>query len=193
MLTIILHLLFAPAQVTDLQATALTDSAVVLQWTEVRSSTTAIPRYVVRYDSLGKFQWSAEKDVVTTGCAAPIVGATATGGRLHACVLWDLAPNTAYQVQLVAYTGTLNSGAVFGPLSNIVTVTTAERIGPMLVSRPRFLIDTAFVDGIAVSTYPGIYKGRYPIHGSFNLGSYAITGYWGDSITARGYLLVTKP
>jgi fibronectin type III domain protein len=132
----------APAGVTDLKAFAVSDSAVVLTWTEVASGTSAIPRYLVRYDSLGAFQWSSAPDVLTGNCGAPIVATRATGGRLRACLLTGLAPGVAYQVQMVAYTGTLNTTAVFGPLSNIVDVTTMQRVGPMLVWRTGMYRDT---------------------------------------------------
>src|SRR6185295_17975931 len=89
----------APAGVTDLTARPLTDSAVVLQWTEVRSSSTAIPRYVVRYGPLGAFQWATSPDILAGGCGAPIVGSNPTGGRSHASVLGGLNPNQAYQFQ----------------------------------------------------------------------------------------------
>src|SRR5882724_9426911 len=71
----------APAGVTDLTARALTDSAIVLQWTEVRSSNTSIPRYVLRYGPSSAFSWGTTTDVLTMGCGAPIVGANTTGGR----------------------------------------------------------------------------------------------------------------
>lgn len=181
----------APAAVTDLSARPLTDSAIVLQWTEVRSSTTAIPRYAVRYGPLGKFSWSTATDLLTTGCGAPIVGANATGGRLHACVVWNLLPNVAYQFQMVAYTGTLNSTAVFGPLSNIAEATTMTRVGPMLVSRPRMILDSLTVAAASLEDWG---TQRYPLAGRFVFGDRL--AYFYDStgvLAARGYLLVTKP
>jgi len=183
------ELLLAPAGVTDLRATALTDSAIILQWTEVRSSSTAIPRYVIRYDSLGKFEWSTHPDVLTGGCAAPIVGANATGGRLHACVVWDLKPHLAYEFQMVAYTGTLNSTAVFGPLSNIARVTTMERVGPILLWRPPIFPDT--IRGVQRLSVDG--WGTWPFYVRTTYGDYR--GTLEDStgaIVAHGYLVVTK-
>jgi len=181
----------APAGVTDLTARALTDSAIVLQWTEVRSSSTSIPRYVVRYDLSRAFSWGTAQDLLTMGCGAPIVGANTTGGRFHACVIWNLLPNKAYQFQMVAYTGTLNSTAVFGPLSNIAEATTMTRVGPMLVSRPRMFRDSVT---IASASIPDFGEPHYPLAGRFQLGDRL--AYFYDSagaLTARGYLLVTQP
>src|SRR5437899_10555366 len=121
----------APAAVTDLRALALSDSSVVLTWTEVRSSTTGIPRYVVRYGNATVapfFSWATSADVLTGGCAAPIVGSNATGGRPHACGLTGLTTNHAYDFQILPYTGVLNSTAVFGPLSNVAEATTMLRV-----------------------------------------------------------------
>jgi hypothetical protein len=186
----------APGAVTDLRIAAVTDTSAVLAWTEVRSSTTAIPRYVVRYGNAASFTWSASQDLLATGCAAPIVGSNTSGGRPHACILTGLLPGRAYAFQMVAYTGVLNSTAVFGPLSNIATVTTdgpRTTLGPLTIIGPPIPVDTSYVEAVAVSTYPGIFNGRYPIRGSFNLGTYTLTAFVGDSITARGYLLVVKP
>jgi hypothetical protein len=190
--------LAAPAAVTDLRASALSDSAVVLQWTEVRSSTTAIPRYVVRFDSAHgtastpQFIWGANADVLTGGCAAPIVGATATGGRAHACVLAGLGPTTMYRFQMVAYTGTLNtSTAVFGPLSNVDSATTMTRTGQVLVWRPKLDSDSFHLRGAWISAYP---YDTFPLRGWWNYGVYQLAAF-GDSgeVVARGYLWVAKP
>jgi len=57
-----------------------------------------------------------------TSCGAPVYGSTAGGGRTRSCVLKGLLPGRVYSFQLVPYTGTLNSNAVFGPFSNIAKV-----------------------------------------------------------------------
>lgn len=183
----------APAGVTDLSARALTDSAIVLQWTEVRSSNTSIPRYVVRYDSLRKYSWNTATDLLTMGCGAPIVGANTTGGRFHACVVWNLKPDIAYRFQMVAYTGTLNSTAVFGPLSNIAEATTMTRIGPMLVQRPRInKADSVFLRQVWFGA-SGYAQDTFPLRGWFSQGDYPVLAFVNDSVVLKGYLLVTRP
>ena len=102
-----------------------------------------------------------------------------------------LAPATGYYVQIVAYTGTLNVNATFGPLSNLVQATTAERVGPMQVSRPRMLLDTVAVAAVEVTDFAGT---RFPLRGTFRLGDRLAVFY--DSLgvpAALGYLLVVKP
>lgn len=182
----------APAGVKDLRVSAVTDTTAVLTWTEVSTGGTGTARYVIRFGPLGAFAWGTASDVVTGGCAAPVYGSTGGGGRTRSCVLGGLAPNVAYTVQLVAYTGVLNSTAVFGPFSNLATVVTAQRIGPMLVLRPRMLLDTL---DIAEASLPYDFgPRRYPIHGRFPSGDRVASFY--DStgtLIAFGYLLLVKP
>jgi len=182
----------APAGVTDLRVSAVTDTTAVLTWTEAASGTSAVARYVVRFGPLAGFAWGARPDVVTGGCAAPVYGSTAAGGRTRSCVLGGLQSNVAYRFQLVAYTGVLNSTAVFGPFSNTVDATTAQRIGPMLVLRPRMLLDTL---AIAAASLPYDFgPSRYPVRGRFPAGDRIASFY--DStgaLIAWGYLLIVRP
>ena len=180
-----------PARVTDLRVSAVTDTTAVLTWTEVSTGGTGVARYVVRYGVPG-FAWSSATDVTIGGCAAPVYGSTAGGGRTRSCVLGALQPNLAYEVQLVAYTGVLNSTAVFGPFSNKATIITAQRIGPMLVLRPRMSLDTL---AIAEASLPYDFgPRRYPMRGRFPAGDRVASFY--DStgaLVALGYLLLVRP
>ena len=181
-----------PAQVTDLRVVAATDTSLVLTWTEVSSGLTVPAKYVMRVDTLGAqgFQWWTVPDVTTGGCAAPLYGATAAGGRVHACVLGGLMARRAYQVQVVAYTGTLGS-ATFGPFSNLAIGPTATRVGAMLVSRPPMNLDSVDIAAASITDYGVV---RFPLRGRFRFGDRQATFY--DSlgvVVARGYLMVTKP
>lgn len=192
----------APGRVTDLRVAAATDTSLVLTWTEVASSTSAIARYVVRVDT-APFPWYTRPDVTTGGCAAPVYGSTAAGGRTRSCVLGSLAARRQYYVKLTAYTGTLNSTAVFGPESNLVTATTAVRVGPMLVHRPPMALGVPanpstgqLLDSVTVAAASLSYFGptRFPLRGRFLFGDGTATFY--DStgaVVARGHLLVVKP
>lgn len=189
--TALLNLPTAPGQVTTLAIVAQTDTSLVLTWTEVASSTTAINRYAVRY-SKPPINWPALSDVTTGNCGAPVYGSTAAGGRTRSCVLTGLQPNTLYEVQVIAYTGVLNSTAVFGSVSNIATGITAERVGPLMVVRPRIALG---VIGPLRSVEMGsLGVWRWPISMGWYAGSYPVV--FRDSLdTARayGYLLITKP
>jgi hypothetical protein len=162
-----------------------------LTWTEVNSGLTSIAKYVVRFGVFESFAWYAVSDVKTGGCGAPVYGSTAGGGRTRSCIVGGLIPHRAYRFQLTAYTGTLNTNAVFGPLSNVAEATTAQRVGPMLVVRPTVTLgDTIVLQGAWISAYPD----TFPLRGRWLTGDYALTGF-GDSnrVIARGYLLVVKP
>lgn len=185
----------APAGVTDLRVVAATDTSLVLTWTEVSSSLTSVAKYVVRLDTLGaRFaDWGVEPEVHTGGCAAPVYGSTAGGGRTRSCVLDGLKPHQRYDVALRAFTGTMNLNAVYGPVSNIATGVTAQRIGPMLVSRPRINP----LDTIEIATASSPYDfgdRRYPLHGKFPAGDRVASFY--DStgtLTAFAYCLLVRP
>lgn len=186
----------APAGVTDLRATPLSDSALVLTWTEVNSSISVPARYAVRVDSTFRtaadFPWGTTKDVVTGGCAAPVVGQTAGGGKPHACVLAGLRPHRQYSVRLISYTGTLNVSAVFGPTSNVAVATTAQRIGPMLVIRPPMFLDTI---AIAQASLPYDFgPTRFPVRGRFPAGD-RVASFFDSTgaLVAYGYLLLVQP
>jgi len=182
----------APSQVTTLRVSAVTDTTAILTWTEVSSNGSGIARYVVHYGSAASYSWIASPDVTAGGCAAPVYGSTGGGGRTRSCVLGGLTSNTYYSFQVVSYTGVLNSTAIFGPLSNVVSAATAQRIGPMLVIRPRMMLDTLIVAEASLPYDFG--PQRYPIHGRFPAGDRVASFY--DStgaLVAWGYLLLVKP
>lgn len=181
----------APGAVTDLRVSMVSDTAVTLTWTEVSSSITVPAKYVLRYGFAGAFQWGGTPDVLTGGCSAPVYGSTAGGGRTRSCVLGGLLPNRAYEFQLVAYTGTLKVNAIFGPLSNLATATTASRYGPLVVWRPRMFLDSVFLTAASVDDFGEI---RFPLRGRFRMGDRRVTFYDSSgAVVAVGYVVVTAP
>lgn len=183
----------APGRVSDLRVSAVTDTTAVLTWTEVSTGATGIAKYVVRFGPVASFAWGSSADIVTGGCAAPVYGSTAGGGRTRSCVLGGLQARRGYGVQIVAYTGTLNTNAIFGPFSNVATIVTAERVGPMLVQRPGLnMADSVFMRAVWFSA-PGYSQDTLPLRGWFNVGAYTALGFFGDSVVLKGYLLVTRP
>jgi hypothetical protein len=107
-----------PSAVTDLEVTGATETALTLRWTAVTDGDGGSAKYTVRYGS-PSIQWSAAhatEIAVPAGQAGTSITYTYSG----------LAPGTGYQFQLVSYRGTLNAGAVFGPVSNVVAATTDD-------------------------------------------------------------------
>lgn len=184
---------FAPGRVSDLRVSAVTDTSAVLTWTEVSTGGTGIAKYAVRFGDLATYGWPNVADVTTGGCGAPVYGSTAGGGRTRSCVLGGLASNRSFRFQVIAYTGVLNTTAVFGPLSNIAEGRTAQRQGPLVVTGGPEAGDSVFLETLRASGYSGWTGGRYPIRGWAPLGLTTLTGYVGDSVVVRGYLFVVRP
>jgi Bacterial Ig-like domain (group 2)/Fibronectin type III domain len=112
-----------PGQVTDLAVTSTDTSSATLRFTEVDDGTGAPARYQIRYyEGVMGWNWGAATPV-SEGTCADVVEGTSIGGT-RSCTVSNLAASTRYDVQLVAYRGVLNAGAVHGLLSNLATGTT---------------------------------------------------------------------
>jgi len=112
-----------PATVTDLTVTAVADTTATLTWTEVASGVAGVSAaYALRHGPASGFAWWLLSDEARGSCAAPIAGQGV--GIKRSCLVIGLTPSTAYSFQVVAFTGTLNSNAVFGNVSNVTTATT---------------------------------------------------------------------
>src|SRR3989442_5781741 len=110
-----------PGTVADLAVTGVMDSSVTLAFTEVTDGTGLPASYDVRW-AAGALTWSAAPAVAQGSCKVLLAG-TVIGAR-RSCTVLRLAAAKAYQVQLVAFRGTLNVNAVFGGLSNIASAPT---------------------------------------------------------------------
>ena len=117
-----------PGKVTDLAVAATIDSGVTLSFTEVTDGAAKPAKYDVRYRT-GKFSWSTAASVTRGTCATPMAGSAI--GAKRTCTVLGLKPATAYTFQLVAFRGTMNLNAVYGPLSNIVSATTKPAVAPV--------------------------------------------------------------
>jgi uncharacterized protein YjdB len=108
----------APGTVNDLAVDSVTDSSVVLVFTEVADGMGRPAQYDVRYAPT-PIAWGA----------TPVRGATISAKRT--CTVLGLAAATQYDFQLVAFRGVLRQSAVFGELSNIATATTGGSTAPV--------------------------------------------------------------
>lgn len=115
-----------PGAVNDLQVAQTTSNSATLSFTQVGDGSGQPARYIVRHSS-GPAHWGEAADVTQGTCALPLQG-TATSGTLT-CTASALSPGTDYRFQLIAYRGTLNVDAVFGPLSNVASGATAAAGG----------------------------------------------------------------
>ena len=108
-------------QIADFRVTVVNATDVTLAWTEVDDGTGAPATYDVRV-AAGQINWGSAVSVTSGTCSSAVAGTTI--GATKTCTVTGLSTTTAYQFQAVPYRGTLGSGAVFGPLSNIVDATT---------------------------------------------------------------------
>jgi uncharacterized protein YjdB len=112
----------APGTVTDLSVTSIADTTATLSFTQVSDGTGAPASYEVRFMPGASVTWGAATAVPRGTCAPPLAG-TAIGAKLS-CTVNGLTPSTEYSFELVAFRGTLNVNAVFGPLSNVIDPST---------------------------------------------------------------------
>ena len=117
-----------PATVANLAVSAVTDSSVTVSFTEVTDGTGQPASYEMRW-AAGTISWGSATSVARGSCATPVAGTAI--GAMRTCTVLGLAPSTAYQLQLVAFRGTLNVNAVFGALSNLASGTTAASTAPV--------------------------------------------------------------
>lgn len=115
----------APGAVTDLSASAATDSSVALSFTEVTDGTGLPASYEIRY-APGTLSWGTAAPVVSGTCGTPLAGTTV--GARRSCTVTGLSSGTSYQFAIVAFRGTLNQNAVFGALSNVATGLTIAQV-----------------------------------------------------------------
>src|SRR5258705_74315 len=117
-----------PALVSDLAVASVTANGLTLAFTEVNDGTGQPAKYDIRY-AAGTIAFGAATDVTQGTCVRPVLG-SAIGAR-RTCTILGLSAGTSYQVQLVSYRGILDSNAVFGPLSNVASGTTAASTAPV--------------------------------------------------------------
>jgi len=110
--------------VTDLSVTAMTDTSVMLAFTELDDGTGLPASYDVRY-AVAPLSWGSAASLSRGTCSTPAAG-SAIGAR-HTCTVLGLAADTGYQFQLVAFRGLLETpSTVFGGLSNVAKIGSAQ-------------------------------------------------------------------
>jgi hypothetical protein len=107
--------------VADLRAQDIQSTQVTLAWTEVDDGAGSPAKYQVRQGS-PTIDWGSAPAVSNGTCAGVVTGSSI--GATKTCTVTSLTNATIYQFQLVPYRGTLGVDAVFGPLSNVLQVTT---------------------------------------------------------------------
>ncbi|MBI5543750.1 MAG: fibronectin type III domain-containing protein [Deltaproteobacteria bacterium] len=104
-----------PGSIANLAVRGTTTSSVTLSFTEVSDGAGQPASYEVRY-SQPPLSWGSATQVQGT-CSAPLAGQSI--GATRTCTVEGLSEATSYEFQLVAFRGTFQVNAVFGPLSNV--------------------------------------------------------------------------
>jgi len=116
-----------PGRVSDLAVTSTTISSATLSFTEVGDGTGSPADYVVRFQ-VSPLDWGTATDVSSGTCSVPLGGGSV--GSTRTCTVSNLAPDTNYQFQLVAYRGSYPSDMVYGDLSNVASGSTPAEPDP---------------------------------------------------------------
>ncbi|MBI5544433.1 MAG: fibronectin type III domain-containing protein [Deltaproteobacteria bacterium] len=111
-----------PAAVTNLAVVATTSNSATLSFDEVGDGLGHPASYYVRF-SRPPMEWGAATTVSQGTCSTPMAGQSI--GASRNCTVEGLSPAATYEFQLVAFRGTLNLDAAFGPLSNLARGATA--------------------------------------------------------------------
>ena len=121
----------SPASITNLGVSAIASTSVVLSFTEVDDGAGQAANYDLRY-GVAPMSWGSANSTSSGTCATPIAG---TGvGNSRTCTVLGLSPATNYEFQVIAFRGTLNTDAVFGEPSNVVSVSTPAESQPPVVT-----------------------------------------------------------
>jgi hypothetical protein len=127
----------SPGTVSDLSVAATSSTSLSITFTQVDDGSGLPAKYDVRVNT-PTIDWGSASSVVSGTASTPLVG-TGIGTQITRTIT-GLSVDTPYQVQMVAYRGTLNvSGVVFGGLSNVSGATTLSTGTPPTVSTTSLL------------------------------------------------------
>src|SRR6476619_3266688 len=110
-----------PGTVSDLSVSAVATTSATITFTQVTDGAGQAANYDVRF-AAAPISWGSATSVANGTCATPLAG-NSVGSQITCSVL-GLSPSTAYNFQVIAFRGTLNSDAVFGSESNIAVAST---------------------------------------------------------------------
>jgi hypothetical protein len=123
----------APGRVTDLTGVGSTTSEISVRFTEVSDGTGQPAKYQLRFGPAPSTNWGAMTPVASGTCAGVVAGTSV--GQSLTCTVAGLTAGTSYDIQLVAYRGSMGDGtAVFGELSNSARYATQASAGTASVT-----------------------------------------------------------
>lgn len=110
-----------PGTVSDLSVATLSSTTARVTFTQQDDGTGVAAKYDNRL-AVSPISWGAASSVTVGPCSSPYAPAGIIGSPVS-CDLSGLTPGQAYQMQNVAFRGTMNAGATYGSLGNIASFT----------------------------------------------------------------------
>lgn len=111
----------SPGTVSNLSVTPQSSTTAIVSFTAVDDGTGVPAKYDNRL-AIGTINWGTASSISSGACASPFAPAGIIGSTVT-CLLTGLTPGQSYQMQNVAFRGTMNQGAVYGSLGNIASFT----------------------------------------------------------------------
>lgn len=110
-----------PGTVSDLAVVPLSSTTARVTFTQQDDGTGVAAKYDNRL-AVSPISWGAASSVTVGPCSSPYAPTGIIGSQVS-CDLSGLTPGQAYQMQNVAFRGTMNAGATYGSLGNIASFT----------------------------------------------------------------------
>lgn len=110
-----------PGTVSDLTVVPLSSTTARVTFTQQDDGTGVSAKYDNRL-AVSPISWGSASSVTVGPCSSPYAPAGIIGSQVS-CDLSGLTPGQSYQMQNVAFRGTMNAGATYGALGNIASFT----------------------------------------------------------------------
>ncbi len=110
-----------PGTVSDLAVVPQSSTTALVSFSAVDDGTGTPAKYDNRL-APAPINWGATSGIASGACASPFAPSVIIGSTVT-CLLTGLTPGQSYQLQNVAFRGTMNAGAIYGSLSNVASFT----------------------------------------------------------------------
>lgn len=110
-----------PGTVSNLAVVPQSSTTALVSFSAVDDGTGSPAKYDNRL-APAPINWGATSSIASGACASPFVPAGVIGSTVT-CLLTGLTPGQSYQLQNVAFRGTMNAGAIYGSLGNVASFT----------------------------------------------------------------------
>lgn len=110
-----------PGTVSNLAVVPQSSTTALVSFSAVDDGTGSPAKYDNRL-APAPINWGATSSIASGACASPFAPAGVIGSTVT-CLLTGLTPGQSYQLQNVAFRGTMNAGAIYGSLGNVASFT----------------------------------------------------------------------